>query len=93
MEAVKYRRSLWIPLSSWCGDLATTLFAIIMYVSIIFLVCMPCGHLCICGDAVCIASVMDPQQCPYCQERADQVLEVVEAKAELERAGGRLYTV
>jgi hypothetical protein len=36
---------------------------------------------------------MDPRICPYCQERADQVLEVVEAKAELKRTGGKLYTV
>jgi hypothetical protein len=69
------------PECIYCWDAAPTL------------VCMPCGHLCICGDAVCIASVMDPRICPYCQEPADQVLEVAEAKAELERTGGQLYTV
>jgi hypothetical protein len=54
---------------------------------------MPCGHLCICGNAVCTASVMKEQKCFICRKPVDQLLEVAEARTILKQSGRRVYTV
>jgi hypothetical protein len=57
------------------------------------LVCIPCGHQCICDADLCTASVMDPRECLYCHADVDELLETAEAKVKLAQSGRRIYTV
>jgi hypothetical protein len=57
------------------------------------LVCMPCGHQCICDADLCTASVMGPRECLYCHEDVDELLEAAAAKTKLAQSGQRIYTV